>query len=474
MNTRIEYTIKKLPDVPGVYFFYNEKKECIYVGKATSLKNRVRSYWSGKKTFRPIEEMIHEVVDIQYKETETAIEAAMLEGAYIKQLRPTYNVLWKDDKSWNYIVMTKDSYPEVTTVREHDLKGMTDDEIKKTYAYVFGPYPGLHVRPTMKLLYKLFQISSCRPDAKRPCLYYQMEQCLGVCAGDITAREYKKKVIRPLVLFLRGGKKRVITMLEKRMKEAAKEHDFEEAARLRNQIFRLQHIHDMAMINSSFVEDTIPESVKRKSRGRGVGAEELENRKSGEGASELVETPQASSLRATSISPMRGDEALDTYYLVDRIEGYDISNLGPTGIVGSMVVFDMHGPVKSEYRKFKVRGLDGQSDVDALEEVLRRRLAHDEWPLPQIFLIDGGKPQVHKTIHVLQDIGIQIPVVGIAKGSKRKKNEFMFGKMEEEEWVTIQRQVIRWVHEHKKLLIQVRDEAHRFAVKYQRQTRKLR
>ena len=149
---------------------------------------------------------------------------------------------------------------------------------------------------------------------------------------------------------------------------------------------------------------------------------------------------------------------------VVRIEGYDISNLGSTGMVGSMVVFDAQGPVKSEYRKFKIKTVKGQSDVDCLAEVLERRLKHSEWSLPKVILVDGGVHQVHKVCKVIREHKLNIPVVGIAKGPERKKNEFIYARNKE---------IVDWIGDNKNLLIQVRDEAHRFAINYQRSLRKL-
>jgi excinuclease ABC subunit C len=407
---KIQEKIKKLPNNPGIYLFYNNKKELVYVGKATSLKNRVRSYFSGAKTSRPIEQMIHEVVNIKYKETDSVLEAIILEANYIKKYQPKYNVDGKDDKSWNYIIITKDDYPQVKTIRSHEIGGRDMSRlVPPNVAETFGPYPGLKTKATMGLLQKLFNISFCKSSAKRECLYHQMGVCLGVCTGDITSKEYKQAVIKPLVMFLRGNKKRLIISLAKKMKEKAKQEDFEEAARLRNQIKSLQRIQDIALLNKSFFSDV------KKSK------EDI------------------------------------------RIEGYDISNLGVTGKVGSMVVFERGEANKSQYRKFKIRGVEGQSDVDCLDEVIRRRLNHPEWRFPDVFLIDGGLPQVNRVKKILKELNIDIPVVGIAKGAERKKNEFILGNKK--------REFIKWVDKNKVLLIKVRDEAHRFAITYQRSLR---
>lgn len=406
----IEKKITTLPDKPGIYFFYDAAGSLMYVGKATSLKHRVRSYFSGKRGARPIEQMVSRIANIKVKETESVLEAIIAEANAIKQFLPKYNVEGKDNKSWNYIIITTDDYPRIETYRHHQMNLLSKAEQKKRFAAIFGPYPGINTKATLKLLRQLFHYSTCKPDAKRPCLYYQMEDCLGVCAGEISATDYKKQVINPLKTFLKGGKKRVISTLKRRMKIASKEKRYEDAGRLRDQVKRLERIHDVTLINKSFFSDALP-------------ADRI------------------------------------------RVEGYDISNLGKTGKVGSMVVFDNNGPLKSEYRKFSIKTVTGQSDVDCLEEVLRRRLRHDEWPLPTVFLIDGGLPQVNRAKRVMQDLGIGIPVVGIAKGRDRKKNEFILGSKK--------RQLIAWVKDHQQLLVQVRDEAHRFAIKYQRQKRKI-
>lgn len=404
----------KLPDIPGVYLFYNKKKELIYVGKATSLKSRVKSYFSGVKNIRPIELLLHEVSYIDWTETDSVLEAIILEANTIKKFLPKYNIVGRDDKSWNYIGITKDVFPKVVTVRQHDLESV-GHEGSAGFKQLFGPYPGLNTRATMKVLRKIFHFSTCKPNQKRPCLYHEMGQCLGVCTGEISPTAYRAKVIRPLVTFLSGRKKYLLKQLEIQMRKAAKGEDFEEAARLRNQISALQRIQDVALLNKSFVEDQF-----------GYNGESVGFR---------------------------------------RIEGFDISNLGSTGMVGSMVVFENGESKKSDYRKFRIRTVGGQSDVDCLEEMLRRRLKHTEWTYPKLFLIDGGLPQVNRVKAVLKDLDIDIPIVGIAKGPDRKRNDIILG--------TKDKNAIDWLYRHTRLLIHIRDEAHRFAVTYQRTLRRL-
>ncbi len=435
--TNVEQRLIELPDVPGIYLFYSKEKELIYVGKATSLKSRVRSYWAGKRTSRPIEQMMHQVENVSWVETDSALEAAILESVHIKKFQPKYNVDGKDDKSWNYVLITKDTYPRIVTMREHEIILLPEKAPKtekkfrpskkvivrsrQDIAYEFGPYPGLNTKEALKILRRIFHFSNCTPGQGRPCLYRQMDQCLGVCTGEITALEYRTKVIRPLVMFLRGEKKRLVTNLEKAMTAAARVEDFEEAARLREQLKALYRIHDVALLNKSFVSD--------------------------------------------DAEPAQG---------VERIEGYDISNLGSTGIVGSMVVFTNGVPDKSQYRKFAMHSVTGQSDVDSLEEMLRRRFRHPEWKFPSILLIDGGRPQVNKVVEVMKDLGISIPIVGIAKGPDRKRNDFTFPNDISEPGNEHLRDFVHYVNEHQELLIRVRDEAHRFAISYQRVKRGMR
>jgi excinuclease ABC subunit C len=241
-----------------------------------------------------------------------------------------------------------------------------------------------------------------------------MGKCLGVCTKEITPELYKEKVINPLKMFLRGHKKRLVKQIEKDMLIAAKEEQFEEAARLRDQLKQLQKIQDMTLINQSFFDYNI-----------------------GARTNEIV-----------------------------KVEAYDISNLGATGKVGSMVVSMYGEPDKSQYRKFKIRGVDGQSDVDCMEEVIRRRLKHHEWRFPELFLIDGGKPQVNRVQKIFDELDINIPIVGIAKGPDRKKDEFTFSNKRT-------RDLTKWIQSHQEELIKLRDEAHRFAITYQRKLRKL-
>jgi len=409
----------KAPNKPGIYLFFNVKKELIYVGKATSLKNRIKSYFQGLKTVRPIETFFNEVTDIKWQTTNSVLEAIILEANHIKKFQPKYNVLGKDDKSWNYLVITKDKFPKLEAVRGHELIRLNP----KKFKVCFGPFPNLNTNAALKILRRLFHYSTCKPNQTKPCFYYQINQCRGVCTGEITTRTYNHEVIRPLILFLSGKRTRLLKSLTNEMRRYSKLHFFEEAARLRDQIKSLQRIQDVTLLNRNFFVST------------------------------PITTPQFSRRRTSPI----------LWRTISKIEGYDISNLGSTNMVAGLVVFQNNSPCKDGYRKFKIKTVAGQSDVDCLKEVLERRLKHHEWPLPDLFLVDGGLPQVNVAKKILAKNNINRPIVGIAKGKLRKKNDFHLTDKE----------LTSWIKTNKNILIQVRDEAHRFAIAYQRQTRNL-
>jgi len=395
--------IKNLPDSPGIYLFYKDK-ELLYVGKAASLKKRVRSYFSNSKNIRPIELLINEINDIKWISTDSAIEAAILEAKYIKKFRPKYNVMGKDDKSWIYLYLTKEPFPKLKTIREHELKDLDKKKIKK----LFGPYPNIKTSEMVRILHSLFYISKCEPNQKRACFDFQIKKCLGVCIGIINEEEYGNRVIKPLTQFLNGNKKAVIKNLEKQMKSFSKNEQFEEANRIKFQIKRLQKIQDASLINKSFVQDIFKNEI-----------------------------------------------------FIKRIEGYDISNLGKSYKVGSMVVFNLNGPSKKDYRKFKIRTVEKQSDIDCLKEVFKRRLTHTDWEMPDIVLVDGGKAQVNLAKKMFK----KVFVFGIAKGRDRKKDEFIFGSKD--------KKIISFIENNKELFINARNEAHRFAINYQKKLARL-
>jgi excinuclease ABC subunit C len=401
MKTSIPY--KKLPDSPGVYIMKDRDGKVLYVGKAGNLRRRVSSYFERPHDVR-IETLVSKIAHIDHRKTDTALEALILEAELIRKLTPPFNVKEKDDKSFLYVGITREKFPRVLLVRGSD--GFSGTQ--------YGPFTSASsAREAMKILRKIFPWSTHDPDRigkfERPCFDYEIGLCPGTCIGAITREDYLKNIDR-LKLFFEGKKKQVIRAIEKDMAVTARALDFERAAKLRHQLFALKHIRDTALISDS---------------------------------SSAIVMPTASDNPMPSASY--------------RIEGYDISNISGTSAVGSMVVFENGEPNKNEYRKFKIRTIFKPNDVGMLTEVLERRVKND-WRLPSLILIDGGIAQANAAKKVLMHAGLRIPILGIAKGAERKRNDIL-GAIPRGSGVT------------KEILIKVRNEAHRFAIGYHKALR---
>lgn len=409
--------IKKgsLPSVPGVYKMKNADGEIIYIGKASSLKTRVSSYWN-KAHDRKTEELVRRIVRVDYEVTDSVLEALILEAHLIKKYKPHYNIMQRDDRSWTYVCITAEDFPQIMLRRGHELGGeLKKRGAKKLYKKIYGPFlSGYSVKVALELLRKIFPWSKCRPDQKRPCFDYHIGKCAGLCVGKVSKAEYQR-ITRHVMLMLSGKKKQLLKLLEKDMKSAAKKQDFERAALLRNKIGALTHINDVALLK------------KEKSKER-VGL--------------LGQRVQ---------------------YVFNRIEGYDISNISGTSATGSMVVFEHGEPNKSEYRKFKIKTVEGSNDYASLAEVIRRRF-RNRWPHPDVIMVDGGKGQVSTVVKMLKNLKVDIPVVGIAKGSARRRNDIILGSKD--------KKLAEAANYYKEELVAVRDEAHRFALKYHKYLRK--
>ena len=396
--------------------YYNAQGELLYVGKATSLKRRVGSYFNKQLEGR-IRKLVSEIARIDYIETPTVIEALILEANKIKALSPKYNILSRDDKTFLYLAITNDEYPRPELIRGHDLKQQGEDRFLR----VFGPYiSSRSLKMALELVRKFIPWSTCEPDKKRPCFNAQIGKCPGVCTRAISKQDYRR-YIRQLIDFFDGKKAKIEKQIEREMHKAAKELRFEDAAILRRRLFALQHIKDIALISKE--DHKLPFSNER--------YEELIN-------------------------------------LDGRIEAYDISNISGTNAVGSMVVFENGRPAKSQYRKFKIKTVKGANDVAMMDEVIRRRLRRGElypnaWPLPELMVIDGGHPQVNRVQRILTELGLDIPIVGLAKGPDRKQDAMVYNRKD--------RRLQRTATRGKELFQKARDEAHRFAVKYHRELR---
>ena len=365
----------------------------LYIGKAGNLRRRVTSYFTRPHDAR-IQKLVSEIETLEFHPTDTPLEALILEAQLIKGYQPFFNILLKDGKTFLFVEITKEEFPQVLLVR-----GNGKEEGER-----FGPFTSASsIREALKLIRRIFPFSVHPPEmigtAKKPCFDYQIGLCPGTCIGAIDKKEYRK-TIRNIRLFFEGKKAHIVKLLEAEMKEASDALNFEEAGRLKGQLFSLRHIQDVSLITDG-------------------------------GPKELGDTP----------------------FL--RIEGYDISHISGTSAVGSMVVFYNDVPAKSEYRKFKIKTIEGSNDTGMLQEVIARRL-RNSWPLPNYILVDGGIGQVHAVEAVLHAAKVNIPVLGIAKGPERKRNDIIG---------TIPEGLTQ------NILERVRDEAHRFAITYHRNLR---
>lgn len=404
----------EIPESPGVYYMKDADGKILYVGKAISLARRVPQYWQ-----RPhgdhIEKMVPFIIEIDWKTVPTAIEALILEANEIRRCKPPYNVLGKDDSSFLHLAITNEPYPKPVLIRGYELEATP----KRKFKQVFGPYTSAaSLRAALELTRKLFHWSDCDPGQRRPCFYYHIKLCPGVCVGAVSRRDYAK-VIRRLVLFFEGRKMQILKETEKQMKAAAKAEDFEEAARMRNLLFALTHIQDVSVIKR--------EDDPRENRDLGIN-------------------------------------------VFGRVEAFDISNIQGQQPVGSGVVFVEGLPRKSLYKKFRIRTIEGANDTAMMKEMLRRRFAHasphdqsEAWKIPDLLVIDGGRGQVNAALDVLKELNLKIPVVGLAKGFDRKQDVLVLGEKTEE----LARVAVRY----KKILQHARDEAHRFAISYHRKRR---
>jgi len=386
----------KLPKTSGVYLMKNKSNKIIYIGKAANLQKRVKSYFMGKRD-KKIKKLAHETKTIDYKKTDSGLSALILEAKLIKKHQPKFNVKEKDDTSFLYVEITNEEFPRVLLTR-----GKEKRQRKNNNSRWYGPFiKSSGIREALKILRKIFPYNTHPSEKigkfKRPCTYYQIGLCPGTCMGKITKKEYKK-TINKLEKILQGKTEKLIRELKREMKKASSNLNFEKANKLKKQIFGLRHVQDISLIKENNIKD---------------------NKKA-------------------------------------RIEGYDISNISGTSAVGAMVVFKNGQPQKKDYRKFKIKTIDKQDDVGMIREVIQRRLKHKNWPYPDLILVDGGISQIRTVKNILKKNKINIPVVGIAKGPKRNKNEI----------------INKPAGFQKKTLIQIRDEAHRFAISYHKKLRK--
>lgn len=382
----IKKIISKLPSTPGVYFFVKDTKseggtkykKILYIGKATSLKDRVRSYFNKDivSTRSPlISKMLGEFTNIEFTKTDSVLEALVLEAYLIKKHQPDANIKEKDNKSFNFVVITEEDFPRVLTVRSRELLNSKEYQTLQI-AYSFGPFPnGSQLREALKIIRKMFPYRDykCTPNQGRPCFNRQIGLCPGVCTGEISKESYAKQIDN-IKLFFEGDKKKLVKNLEKQMKSFAKEKMFEQANITKRTLFTLNHIQDISLIKDEVFTNGSPNT-----------------------------------------------ETL-------RIESYDIAHMSGENMVGVMTVVEDGEIRKSEYRKFKIIGNDGPNDTKALSEVLERRFGHIEWRFPELIVVDGGVAQKNAVESVLEKLHLKIPVMSVVKNERHKAREILGDK----------------------------------------------
>ncbi|MBI5456128.1 GIY-YIG nuclease family protein [Candidatus Kaiserbacteria bacterium] len=404
--TKDELKKINLPDEPGIYEFRDGEGKILYIGKAASLRDRVRSYFAtdlAETRSTAIVGMVAKAANITWERVDTVLEALILEAHLIKKNLPPYNIDEKDNKSFNYLVITKEAFPRILVVRGRDLFLKWNE---KDIKYCFGPFPhGGALQEAVKMVRRIFPFrdSKCVPAPvqreksahPRPCFNRQIGLCPGVCTGEMSALEYKETVKNIVELFS-GGMRSLKRRLEKEMKDASKMEDFEKAERLRRQVGALNHVRDVSLIKDEY-----------------------------------------------RVSP--GGSF--------RIEAYDVAHTSGDETVGVMVVVEGGEAYKSGYRMFKIRDITND-DTKSLAQVLERRLAHPEWQYPKLIVIDGGKGQINAAMRVLKKAGVRVPLVAVKKDEFHRPSKIIGDE--------------RMAKAYEREILLANSEAHRFAISFHR------
>ena len=552
-NFNIQEELKKLPGKPGVYLMHDEKDAIIYVGKAISLKNRVRQYFqSSRNKGAKIEQMVTHISRFEYIVTDSELEALVLECNLIKEHRPKYNTMLMDDKTYPFIKVTvNEPFPRVMRARR----------MKKDKAKYFGPYTSAGaVKDTIELIRKLYHIRSCNRSLpkdigkERPCLNYHIHQCYAPCQGYISREEYRKS-IDEVVRFLNGNYDPILKELEEKMLDASENLEFEKAIEYRELLASVQKIAQKQKITDTAGDDRDIIAMASEGEdavvqvffirgGRLIGRdhfylkiaendtkseilssfikqfyagtpyipaelmlpEEIEDQEIIEewlttrrehkvrlripkkGTKEkLVELAQKNAQmvlkndkerlkreEGRTIGAVKELEKILGLTGIIRMEAYDISNTNGFDSVGSMVVYEHGKPKRNDYRKFKIKSVQGPDDYASMNEVLTRRFEHglrerqDEsetggfQAFPDLIMMDGGRGQVNIALEVLEKLNLHIPVCGMVKDDNHRTRGLYFNNVE----LPIDRN-----SECFRLITRIQDEAHRFAITFHRQLR---
>lgn len=538
----IQEQLKKLPAEPGVYLMKNENDKIIYVGKAISLKNRVRQYFqSSKNHTSKVKSMVKNIAKFEYIITDSELEALILECNLIKQYRPKYNVLLRDDKTYPYIKVTvNEDYPRVLKVRK----------VLKDKAKYFGPYTNITaVNDTLEIIRNTYPIRTCNIDIEkaiankvRPCLNKHIKKCIGPCTGEVSKEEYNK-MIEEVILFLSGKEERLIEILKEKMNKCAMDFNFEDAAIYRDKIRSLEDMvqkqkidsgtsdlnqdiiamaraHDEACVQvffirngkivgrehfilegvmdssrksilSSFVkqfyisQDYIPKEIiiEDEIEDSFVLEEWLSDKK---GQKVNIKVPQKgdkknliemvrknaieylekfSNLNKLKYQKSIGalEELKNILGLKDtpkRIESFDISNIQGVDSIGSMVVFTDGKKDKKEYRRYKIKTVEGPNDYDSMAEIVERRIKYENFP--DLILLDGGKGQVSSVKKVLDRYGVNIPLWGMYKDDKHRTK----GLISQEKEIELDKTSNLY-----RFVASIQEEVHNYAISYHRSLR---
>lgn len=554
----IDEELKKLPDKPGVYIMKDKDGEIIYVGKAISLKNRVRQYFRSSKNDPPkVKTMVKHIEEFEYIIVDNEVEALILEANLIKKHKPKYNILLRDDKQYPYIkVTTNEKYPRVLKTRR----------VLKDGAKYFGPYPSAYaVNDTIDIIRNLYPIRTCNQNLEknqrktRPCLNYYIGRCLGPCQGNVDEELYNS-MIDEIIMFLSGKEDKLIKIIEDKMIKASENLDFESAAKYRDQMNSLNTILEkQKIVSPNLVDQDVIGMAKGVDEvciqvffirtGKVVGREHFilsdtfnEERK--EILSSFIKqfylgtayVPKEifieeeiddiepisrwlSEKRGSKVTiriPKRGEksqlmdmvkknamdmlnqygdrflrkqrenqraleelqQSLGLEKIPNRIEAYDISNTSGISPVGSMVVFEQGEAKKSDYRRFKIQSVNTPNDYKSMAEILRRRflrgLKEKEMVkenqiklkgfsiFPDLVMIDGGKGQVNIALGVLKELGLNIPVCGLVKDDFHNTRGIIYDNEE----INLDEDSLGF-----KLIYNIQEEAHRFAISYHRSLR---
>ena len=526
---------KNLPKKPGIYFFKDKGGEVIYIGKARSLKDRVKSYFLPTSDLK-IKKILYETEEIDFILTDSEKEAAFLENNFIRQHQPKFNLRLKDDKSFPYLKLTlQEKFPAIYLTRRVEEDG----------AKYFGPFSPAHqARNTIHLSAKYFGVRTCREPVpgkrKRPCLDYDLKLCSAPCVEYISESDYRES-IKNAFLFLEGKTEKLLKILKKKMQEAAVRQEFEQAAHWRDIIRTIEEIKAKPKLISVGMEnkDIFGYSRKNKNvalyvffmrKGKVIESEDIFFQEKEDIADkELLSNylknfykhrrsmpdkillpfaleekdsilKKVSNLRAKKIEiivPRKGknkklvdfansnaeillrkkhegltplleiQKIFNLKSIPERIEGFDISNIGGEESVGSLVVFENGRPQKNDYRKYKIKTVAGPNDIASLQEVIRRRykrILEEKKDFPDLILVDGGKGQLNAARGALEELGVSnLPLVSLAK-----KEEIIFSP-DRKKGISLER-----TSPALKLFQNIRDEAHRFAISFHRLRREKR